>query len=150
MHTKVERKQIMPFAKISSQRQVTIPKTVFDELQLSPGDLIEWQAENGKATVIPQHVMATANVPKLSKAEATALKTAQKKIKAINTNLLKSKGLIKAEIAVAVKIGIIDKDQTWFWTEEWQKNMREAERDVKNGKTLGPFDNIKDALAALK
>jgi AbrB family looped-hinge helix DNA binding protein len=140
----------MPLAKVSTKRQITIPVKVFDELGLDVGDLLEVTVENGKGVLVPQKLTAKTSVPKLSKAEQATLKKAQAKIQAINNTPLDSMGLNKAEIAVAAKVGIIDKDQAWFWTEEWQKGLREAERDIQNGDTFGPFDNIKDALAALK
>ena len=41
---------------------------------------------------------------------------------------------------------MIDKDQAWFWTKEWQEGEREAEKAIKEGKMSGPFKTI----AALK
>jgi len=38
----------------------------------------------------------------------------------------------------------------WFWTEEWQKGERDADEDIAEGDVIGPFDNIDDALHALK
>ena len=38
----------------------------------------------------------------------------------------------------------------WFWSEEWQKGEQEADEAIANGETVGPFDNISDALQALK
>ncbi len=29
----------------------------------------------------------------------------------------------------------MDKDQAWFWTEEWQKGEKEADEDIRHGKT---------------
>lgn len=140
----------MPLAKVSTKRQITIPVKVFDALGLDVGDLLEVTVEDGKGVLVPQKLTARTSIPKLSKEEQATLQKAQKKIEAINNTLLDSKGLTKAEIAVAAKVGIIDKDQAWFWTEEWQKGLREAERDIQNGDTLGPFDNIKNVMAALK
>lgn len=40
--------------------------------------------------------------------------------------------------------------QEWFWAEEWQKGEREADEAIANGEIVGPFDNIGDALQALK
>jgi len=37
---------------------------------------------------------------------------------------------------------VIDKDQAWFWTKEWQEGEREAGRDLKAGKMSGSFDTI--------
>ena len=45
---------------------------------------------------------------------------------------------------------LIDADQLWFWTREWQEGEKAADEDIKNGNTIGPFDNVKDALNALK
>lgn len=140
----------MPLAKVSTKRQITIPVKVFDALNLEIGDLLEVTVEGGKGVLIPQKLTAKMAIPKLSETELATLKKAEAKIRAINETPLDSKGLSKAELAVAVKVGIIDKDQAWFWTEEWQKGEREAKRDIMNGDTLGPFDNAKDAIAALK
>jgi len=32
--------------------------------------------------------------------------------------------------------GTIDQDQTWFWTERWQRMEREADADIKAGRVL--------------
>lgn len=45
---------------------------------------------------------------------------------------------------------LISKDQAWFWTKEWQEGEAEADRDIAEGNVSGPFDNIDDALKALK
>jgi AbrB family looped-hinge helix DNA binding protein len=144
------RSRVMPLAKVSTKRQITIPVKVFDALGLDVGDLLEITVENGKGVLVPQKLTAKTSVPKLSQAEQATLKKAQAKIHAINNTPLDSRGLSKAEIAVAAKVGIIDKDQAWYWTEEWQKGEREAKREITNGDTIGPFDNAEDAIAALK
>jgi len=41
---------------------------------------------------------------------------------------------------------LIDKDQTWFWSKEWQDAEREAEDDLHTGRVEG-FDTL-DALIA--
>lgn len=30
---------------------------------------------------------------------------------------------------------VIPKDQAWFWSKEWQQNEKQADKDIKNGKT---------------
>jgi len=37
-----------------------------------------------------------------------------------------------------------------FLSDEWQKGEQEADEAIANGETVGPFDNISDALQALK
>ena len=46
---------------------------------------------------------------------------------------------------------LIDADQAWFWTPEWQKGEREADEDIKAGRLSGPFktiDELKKHLGA--
>ncbi|MCX8103513.1 MAG: AbrB/MazE/SpoVT family DNA-binding domain-containing protein [Candidatus Bipolaricaulota bacterium] len=40
----------------------------------------------------------------------------------------------------------IDPDQAWFWTKEWQKGEREADEDIRAGRTYGPFDSVKEMM----
>lgn len=35
------------------------------------------------------------------------------------------------------------------WTPEWQKDIREAREDIKEGRVSGAFDDIEKALGAL-
>ncbi|MBN1139294.1 MAG: AbrB/MazE/SpoVT family DNA-binding domain-containing protein, partial [Anaerolineae bacterium] len=49
---------------------------------------------------------------------------------------------------VLVPKQLIDKDQTWFWTEEWQAVEREAEDDLRAGR-LKAFDTLDELIADL-
>ncbi|WP_010532485.1 AbrB/MazE/SpoVT family DNA-binding domain-containing protein [Lentibacillus jeotgali] len=40
---------------------------------------------------------------------------------------------------VFVPMVSIPKDQAWFWTEEWQKEEREVEEDIKAGRLSEPM-----------
>lgn len=42
----------------------------------------------------------------------------------------------------------IPRDQAWFWEEEWQKEEREAEQEIKSGR-VKTFDNAQDLLKSL-
>ena len=44
---------------------------------------------------------------------------------------------------------IIDKSQTWFWSKSWQKEEREAEKDIKNGR-VKTFNNAEELMKDLK
>lgn len=37
----------------------------------------------------------------------------------------------------------IDKNQTWFWTERWQKQEAEAEADIQKGRVKS-FNSVED------
>ncbi len=39
-------------------------------------------------------------------------------------------------------------DQSWFWTDEWQKRHREAKNDLAAGR-FREFDDVEDLLAEL-
>ena len=39
---------------------------------------------------------------------------------------------------------LIDADQAWFWTPEWQEGERRADEDIKAGRLSGPFTTIKE------
>lgn len=38
---------------------------------------------------------------------------------------------------------MIDSDQTWFWTKEWQKGEREASEDIREGRVT-KFKSVKE------
>ena len=40
--------------------------------------------------------------------------------------------------------------EEWFLSDEWQKGEREVDEAIASGEMVGPFDNISDALQALK
>jgi AbrB family looped-hinge helix DNA binding protein len=42
----------------------------------------------------------------------------------------------------------VPSDQTWFWTERWQKMERHADDDIAAGK-VASFENVDDFLADL-
>lgn len=44
----------------------------------------------------------------------------------------------------------IPADQIYYWSAEWQKGIQEAKEDIKAGRILGPYENIKEALKVLK
>ena len=47
-------------------------------------------------------------------------------------------------------VKIIPSDEAYFHTKEWQKGETQADKDLKNGDVLGPFDNLAKSLKALK
>jgi AbrB family looped-hinge helix DNA binding protein len=51
---------------------------------------------------------------------------------------------------VLTPVKMVNSDQAYFHSKEWQEAEAEADREIATGKTVGPFDNIDDALAALK
>ena len=139
----------MPTTRVTSKHQVTIPKEVFQAVGLEVGDILDVTVENGKVVFVPEHVYDKKTNVQLSASERQALTRARKKIKAINEDIVHSRGLTGKEVAVAVKVGVIPEDQAYFWTEEWQKDERAAERDVRAGRVSPAFDDADEAIAYL-
>ena len=44
---------------------------------------------------------------------------------------------------------LIDAEDAWFWTPEWQKGEREADADIKAGRVYRAR-SVKDLIASLK
>lgn len=80
----------------------------------------------------------------------------------IPSEILKKAGIEKGSIlkfelkedGIFVKLSDVeepDEDgEKWFWTEEWQEKEREADEAIVKGEMVGPFDDIDEALQALK
>lgn len=47
-------------------------------------------------------------------------------------------------------VKMIHPDQAYFYTQEWQEGESQADRDLERGDVLGPFENLKKGLKALK
>jgi AbrB family looped-hinge helix DNA binding protein len=139
----------MPVVKVRPRRQVTIPKEIFNKLHLEEGDFIEAKAEDQKIILVPKKLVTKTDVIPLGIEEQKTLKKARTKIEKIKQDMVHSKGLSEEEIAVTVKVGIIDRDQAWWWTEEWQKGEREAQKEINAGKLLGPFGTVEQFKAAI-
>jgi AbrB family looped-hinge helix DNA binding protein len=45
---------------------------------------------------------------------------------------------------------LINRNQAWFFSKEWQEKEKEADEAIRKGEVVGPFENIEDALEALK
>jgi len=140
----------MPLVKIGPKHQVTIPKEVFESLQLSVGDFLEMRAQNGNGVLILKRVVERTPVPKLSRKEQALQTSAKKKIAAINRNIRTAKGLTESETKVAAKVGLIDPDQRWWWREAWQKGERKAEDDFVNGRVSKPFHSADELIGHLR
>jgi hypothetical protein len=87
----------------------------------------------------PKQLTEKAPVPKLTPKEQKILLRAHQKIEKIRKDLPSSRGLTEEEADIATKAGLIDPNQQWWWTEEWQKGEREAESEIRRGKTSRPF-----------
>lgn len=51
---------------------------------------------------------------------------------------------------VARPVVVIDKSQAYFWTPEWQKGERDANKDIKEGRVSEPFGDAGKLVAHLR
>jgi antitoxin MazE len=45
---------------------------------------------------------------------------------------------------VMVPKRLIDADQAWFWTPEWQRGERDVDEEVRAGRLVGPFKTVEE------
>jgi AbrB family looped-hinge helix DNA binding protein len=57
---------------------------------------------------------------------------------------------IQDDTLVIRPVKVVHPDQEYFFTKEWQEKEAEAEKDIAEGKVVGPFEDAQDALKALK
>ena len=51
---------------------------------------------------------------------------------------------------VIVPKAIVDREDAWFWSKEWQEKEREADEAIAKGEVIGPFESANEAIKALK
>jgi antitoxin MazE len=55
---------------------------------------------------------------------------------------------VKDEQAVLIPKKLVDKNQSYFWTKEWQEAEREADRDIKAGR-IKVFQSVDELIKDL-
>jgi hypothetical protein len=123
---------------------------VFDKLHLNVGDFLEAVALEGKIIMIPQQLTAKAPAPALTKEEQKILRQVKDKVLKIQTDLINSYGLSDEEIELAARVGLIDKEQAWWWREEWQKGERKVEENIAQGEVSGAFEDMDKLIEHLQ
>ncbi|MGH7599848.1 MAG: AbrB/MazE/SpoVT family DNA-binding domain-containing protein [bacterium] len=149
----------MPKTKVSADQNVKIPKSILSKYRLKEGDIFTIRIVSGSIILTPEKLKNGKKLQKKrngysnrnhSRREQLLLESAKKKIAAINRNLRTARGLTEAETKAAAQVGLIDPDQRWWWTEEWQKGERKAQRDIETGRVSKVYDDVGEALRALK
>lgn len=67
----------------------------------------------------------------------------------IERKMKQREGLNEKERKIAIKAGLIAKDEEWFWTPAWQTKEKEADKDIAAGR-YKEFATVDDLLADLK
>lgn len=58
--------------------------------------------------------------------------------------------VVSGQVVVLVPSNRIPRSQRYFWTDEWQEAMREAEADATEGRISGTFTTARAAITALR
>lgn len=140
----------MAAVRIGPKHQVTIPQPVRQALNLSVGDFLDAAAVAGRIVLTPLQLSVRAPAPRLTASEQRVLPRVRAKIEHIRKDLVRAKGLTREETTVAAKAGLVEPDQRYWWTEEWQKGERAAEADRRAGRVVGTFDSVEVMKGALK
>lgn len=122
---------------VDRHHKVKLPEEFLQRMKINAGVILHIEISGNRLILRP--ATRRKNYP-----SASAILKVQKKITQINNKASRAKGLTKAELEVAIKAGLIDKKQAWFWSTAWQKLEREADRS----RTF-EFDNVKDVLRFL-
>ena len=117
--------------------KVKLPAEFSERLKIQAGVILRIEIAGDRLILRP--ASRRKNYP-----STTAILKVQKKIEQINKKSPRAKGLTEVELNIAIKAGLIDKKQAWFWTIGWQKMEREADRS-----RVFEFDNVEEALAFL-
>jgi len=123
---------------VDQNLKVKLPVTFLTRMKIRVGATLHTEIVGDRLILRP--VSRNKNYP-----STDAILKVQKKIERINKKLGRATGLTEAELDIAIKAGLIDKKQAWFWTTAWQKMEREADRS----RTF-KFTNVEDALAFLR
>lgn len=56
----------------------------------------------------------------------------------------------KGEGILIKPVKVIDPDQEYFFTKEWQKGEAEADKDIAAGRVSGPFNSVAELIKELE
>ncbi len=57
-------------------------------------------------------------------------------------------GVGKSQVTTLKNCSENEDDQSWFWTDEWQRRIAEAMNDLKEGR-VREFDSVEELIAEL-
>ncbi len=85
---------------------------------------------------------------KPAQAQLTTHQHERKIIATITKKMDKRVGLSSQERKIAIEAGLIQKDEEWFWTPEWQAKEKEADEAIEKDE-LVEFNSAEEAIKSL-
>ena len=139
----------MSRTRIGPNHQIKIPTHVFARLHLAVGDVLEVETRAGKLLLVPKNTSQRTKSADMTEREQKLLARAHRKMRRIRQDPVSSRGLTPEEADMAARAGLIAADERWWWTEDWQQGEREAEGDVRAGRTKA-FESVKELINDLR
>ena len=145
----LEKNKRTSVVRIGPKHQITISKNIFDKFGLTVGDFLEATVQKEGILMKPKRLAKREFLPRLTQKEQNMAIVLRKKMTKIQKDLVNSHGLTNREINLAIKLSLIDEDQSWWWKEFWQKREREAEKDIQQNRLSETFSTIDDLVGHL-
>lgn len=138
-----------PLRKVRKFYQVSLPARLSRKLGIAEGEYVQMQESKEGILVKPVVLTERFSLARLTPKEQSLLLRIKAKIAKIKKDITVAKGLTEEEAHIAVKVGLIDSGQAWWWLEFWQKGEREAEKELKRGK-VEEFESVEDLIGDLR
>ena len=122
---------------ITNEGHIPIGPEVLARVYMRAGDEVEIEPVTRGVLLIKSRSLAQ---------EETRLAQVKQKMARIRDNLATAEGLTRDEILLAAQYNLIDPEQGYWWSEEWQAGEREVERERETGR-VAAFESV-DALLA--
>ena len=129
----------MAVVKVNITREGHIPlgPEVLARVYMRAGDEVEIEPVTRGVLLIKSRALAQ---------EEVRLSQVRRKMVRIRHNLAAAEGLTLDEILLAAQYNLIDPEQGYWWSEEWQAGEREVEQERETGQ-VAAFESV-DALLA--
>ena len=138
----------MSLTRVGRNHQIVIPQDAVKALRLRVGDVLEGRVERDKLVLVPRK-RAKTSAASVTSGRQEILARVTRKIERIRQDPAHTRGLTEEEAVVAACEGLIPADQGWWWTEQWQQGERQADRELKAGRTKA-FTNVEDLIRDLR
>ena len=122
---------------ITGEGHIPLGPEVLARVYMRAGDEVEIELVTRGVLLIKSRSLAQ---------EEARLSQVRRKMARIRDNLAAAEGLTLDEILLAAQYNLIDPEQGYWWSEEWQAGEREVEQERETGQ-VAAFESV-DALLA--
>jgi len=124
---------------ITGEGHIPLEAEVLARVSMRAGDEVEIEPVTRGVLLIKSRSLAQ---------EEARLAQVRRKMVQIRDNLAAAEGLTLDEILLAAQYDLIDPEQGYWWSEEWQAGEREVEQERETGQ-VAAFESVDALLAEL-